>query len=88
MIILAIKSFFISEVDSYSLGRKSHTSHFFLLFCGKMIKVICTILVVAIKDLEVCLGNSNLPLGKNAIRFELLIQKRETSKQTASALYY
>ena len=45
-------------------------------------------LVVAIKDLEVRLGNSNLPLGKNAIWFELSAQKRETDKQTAGILYY
>ena len=40
-------------------------------------------LAVAIKDLEVRLGNPNLPLGKSAICFELLAQKKETSKQTA-----
>ncbi len=37
-------------------------------------------LAVAIEDLEVCLGNSNLPLGKSAIRFEPLAQKGETGK--------
>ncbi len=62
--------------------------HFFLPFCGEMIKVICTILAMAIEDLEVRLGNSNLPLGKSAIRFELSTQKGETGKKTASALYY
>ncbi len=45
-------------------------------------------LAVAIKDLKVRLGNSNLPLGKSAIRFESLAQKGETRKQTAGALYY
>ena len=39
-------------------------------------------LVVAIEDLEVHLGNSNLPLEKSAIWFKLLAQKRETGKQT------
>lgn len=86
MIILAIKSFF-SEEDSYSLGRKPHTSHFFLPFCGKMIRVVCAMLVVAIEDLEVRLGNSNLPLGKSAIWVEPLAQKGDTGKQMAGALY-
>ena len=35
---------------------------------------------VAIKDLEVHLGNSNLSLGKSVIQFELLAQKEETGK--------
>ena len=37
-------------------------------------------LAIAIKDLEVCLNNSNLLLRKNVIRFELLAQEKETSK--------
>ena len=45
-------------------------------------------LAVAIEDLEVHLGNSNLPLRKSAIWFELLAQKKETDKQTACILYY
>ena len=45
-------------------------------------------LAIAIKDLEVRLSNSNLLVGKSVIRFELLAQKGETSKQTAGALYY
>ena len=88
MIVLAIKSFFFSGADSYSLGRKPHTSHFFLLFRREMIRVVCAMLAVAIEDLEVRLGNSNLPLGKSAIRFEPSAQKVETGKQTTSALYY
>ncbi len=88
MIILAIKSFFFSGVDSYSLRRKSHTSYFFHLFCGEMIRVVYAMLVIAIKDLVVRLCNSNLPLGKSAIRFEPLAHKGETGKQTAGALYY
>ena len=63
-------------------------SHFFLSFHRKMIIVICTMLAIAIEDLEMCLGNLNLPLGKNAIRFEPLAQKGEINKQTAGALYY
>ncbi len=45
-------------------------------------------LAVAIKDLEVRLCNSNLPLGKSAIRFEPLAQKGEIGKQATGALYY
>ena len=37
-------------------------------------------LAIAIEDLEVLLGNSNLRLGKSAIRFELLAQKKEIGK--------
>ncbi len=72
MIVLAIKSFFFSGVYSYSLGRKSHISYFFVPFCGEMIKVVYAILIVAINDLELRLRNVNLPLEKSAIRFELL----------------
>ena len=43
---------------------------------------------IIIKDLEVRLGNLNLLLGKNAIWFELLAQKKETSKQIAGILNY
>ena len=45
-------------------------------------------LVVAIKDLELQLSYSNLPIEKSVICFKSLAQKRETSKQTAVALYY
>ncbi len=63
-------------------------SYFFLLFYGKMIRVIYAMFVIAIKDLKVYIGNLNLPLGENAIWFELLGQKNETGKQMAGALYY
>ena len=53
-----------------------------------MIKVVFAILIVAIEDLEVRCGNTNLSLGKSAIWFESLAQKEETGKQTAGALYY
>ncbi len=45
-------------------------------------------LAMAIEDLEIRLRNSNLPLRKSAIWFELSAQKEETGKQTAGALYY
>ena len=53
-----------------------------------MIRVVCAIFAVATEDLEVRLGNLNLPLGNSAIWFEPSAQKVETSKQTTSALYY
>lgn len=62
MIILAIKYFLFSEINSYSLERKSHTSHFIYLFYKKIIRGIYTIFVITIKDLEICLGNFNLAL--------------------------
>ena len=52
-----------------------------------MIRVICAILAIVIKDLEVCCGNANLLLRKSAIWFESLAQKKETSKQTVDILY-
>ncbi len=55
-------------------------SHFFLSFCGEIIRIVCAILAVAIEVLEVRLRNSNLILGKSAIRFESLAQKGETGK--------
>ena len=80
MIVLAIKSFFFSGADSYSLERKLNTSHFFLPFRGKMTGVVCAILAIAIEDLEMHLGNSNMPLSKSTIQFEPLAQKVETGK--------
>lgn len=86
--VFASKSFFFSGADSYSLGQKPHMSHFFFHFCTEIIRVVCTIFAVIIKDREVRLGNSNPPLGKSAIGFELSAQKRETGKQITSVLYY
>ena len=80
MIVLAIKSCFFSEADSYNLGQKPHTCHFFLLFYGKMIRVICAMFTNAIEDLKMQLSNSNLPVRKSVICFESLAQKRETGK--------
>ncbi len=88
MIVLTIKSFFFSGADSYSLGRKSYSSHFFLSFREEMLKVVCSMLAVAIEDLEVRLRNSNLLLRKSAIWFEPSAQKGEIGKQTTGALYY
>lgn len=80
MIVFAIKSYFFSRADNYSLRHKPHILYFFYFFCGKIIKIVCAILAIAMKDLKVCLDNLNLLLGKNVIWFDLLAQKRETSK--------
>lgn len=53
-----------------------------------MIKVVCTILTIAIKNLGVHLGNLNLLLRNNVIGFELLVLKKKTNKQMIGALYY
>lgn len=53
-----------------------------------MIRVVCTMLTIAIKNLEVRVGNLNLSLGKNAIWFKPLAQKGDTGKQTTGTLYY
>ena len=60
-------------------------SHFFFFFHRKIIKVVYTILAIAIK---ISLGNSNLFQGKNAIWFELLAQQKETGKHMADISTY
>ena len=80
MIVFAIKSCFFSRANSYNFGQKSYTYHFFISFCKEMIIVVCAILVVVIKDLKICLSNSNLLTGKKVIYFETLTPKRETDK--------
>lgn len=52
-----------------------------------MIRVVCTIFIVGIKDLEICFSNTNLLLRKSEICFKSLAQKGEISKQTANVLY-
>ena len=88
VIVLAIKSFFFSRANNYSLGQKLHISHFFFFFYEKMIRVVCAMFAVAIEHLKMRLDNSYLSLGKNAIWFKPSAQKEETDKQTASILYY
>lgn len=61
--------------------------YFFLSFCRKIIKIICTILIIVIKDLEVYLNNLNMPLKKSKICLQFSAQKDETDKQTAAAQY-
>ena len=45
-----------------------------------MLKVVFPMLAIAIDDLEVQLSNSNLPVGKSAICFKPLAQKRDFGK--------
>ena len=51
-----------------------------------MIRVVCAILAIAINDIEMRLGNSNLLLRKSPIWFESSAQKREMGKQMAGIL--
>lgn len=44
--------------------------------------------VIEMNNIEMQLGNSNLPLGKSAISFKPSAHKGETDEQTTSALYY
>lgn len=67
VIVFIIKSCFFTGVNHYSLKWKSHISQFFSFFCGKMIRVICIILVVAIKDFKLRLNNKNFPMGKSIV---------------------
>lgn len=53
-----------------------------------MIRIICIILAIVMKDWEMCLNNSNLSFKKIAIGFELLAQKGEISKQIANPQFY
>ena len=42
-------------------------SHFFFFFYRKVIRIVYVMLIVAIKNLGVCLGNLNLFLEKSVI---------------------
>lgn len=53
-----------------------------------MIRVIYTMLVIVNKNLKVKMSNYKLFLGKSAITFKLLVQKKEICKQMAGRLYY
>lgn len=86
MVILAIKSYFSSGTDNFNLGCKTYIYYFFSFFFRKMIKVLCTIFAVIIKNLEMHLNNLNLPMGNSTIYFGFLIQKRDIGKQTTSAI--
>ena len=71
-------AYFFTSIDSYDLGEKVYTAHFFSLFYGKMIVVICSMLAVAIKDLAMRWNNMELAVtGKSAVQFELAIQRKQ-----------
>lgn len=80
MIVFVIKLFFFSLANSYSLGQKFYISHFFLFFYREMIRVLYTMLAIIIENLKLRLVNSNLPLRKSIILFEILAQKEEIAK--------
>lgn len=88
MIVFAIKSFLLSEANSYSFRQKPQTFYFFFFFYREIITVIYAIFAIAIKNLKVHFGNLNFLLEKSAIWFELLAQKKETGKQITNVLYY
>ena len=80
MVLFAIKAYFFTGVDCYSLGRKPHSLHFFALFCWEMIRVICVMLAVAIEDFELRINNLYLLMGKSAVCFEPNSQKDSDGK--------
>lgn len=80
MIIFIIKSCFFCRANSYSLGQKPYTLHFFLFFYKKILKIAYAIFAVTIENLEMRIGNLNLLLGKSVIQFEFLAQKEENDK--------
>lgn len=80
MIDFIIKSFFFSQAESYNFEQKLYTAYFFLPFYEKIIKIVCTIFAITIKDLEIDFNNSNFLISKNAIWFELSAPKEKTGK--------
>lgn len=70
MIVLAITACFFTGVNSYNFRQKFHYLSFFVPFCWEIIRVICTILVIEIEDLELRMHIKNLPKRKNATCFE------------------
>lgn len=70
IIIFAIKTCFFNKGNNNSIGQKPHTSRFFSFFYDKMIRIICTILAITIKDPKLRLNNKNSPLRKKAVLFE------------------
>ena len=79
MIVFIIKTYFFNKVSSYNLDQKSHILGFFCLFYEEMIRLICVILAVIIKELQLPMSNRNFLLKKSAIWFKLYIQKSEKS---------
>lgn len=45
-----------------------------------MMRIVCAIFSITIKDLKVHLNNLNLPIQKSVILFEFLAQKEEINK--------
>lgn len=55
---------------------------FFLFLSKDIIKILSATFAIVIKNLELCLNNSNLLIKKKAIPFKFLAQKEEIDKQS------
>ena len=60
---------FFSKVDSYNFSQKLHISQFFILFLGEILRIISTIIAIALKDFKLRCKNSNLLVKKNVFQF-------------------
>lgn len=69
-------TYFFADINSDSLGRKTHISRFLSLFCGEIVVVIYSKLAVAIKDLFLRWKNKELTIRKSAVQFEPASQKK------------
>lgn len=62
IIIFVIKFYFFTRINN--LEWKLYTFQFFAFFYKKIIEIICIMLVVIIKDLELYLNNKNFSFKK------------------------
>ena len=77
IIVLAIIAYFFTGINSYGLGWKVYTAHFFSPFCDEMIVFIYSMLAVAIKNLVVRWNDKELAaIGKRAVQFKLASEKK------------
>lgn len=74
-------------INTYSLGQKPYTLYFFSLFYEEMIRLICAIFTIMMKNFKCRLNNKNLFLRKNAIQFELYAQKSKKDKYFVTCSY-
>ena len=59
--------FFFSSINSYNFGKKAYISHFFSLFCSKIVIVIYFMLAIIIKNLALRWNNKKLAIEKCTI---------------------
>lgn len=88
VIVLTIMACFFSSINSYSLGKKTNTSHLLSSFYSKIVIVICFILAIAIKDLVLRQKNKKLVTKKSVIWFESTSLKKATSIQVLAILFH